>query len=69
MSPEPNQEVPLKPGDVVQLKSGGPFMTIESVDDADAVCVWFEQSRQNRDKFALIMLTSAPGGPMRAIRI
>lgn len=30
-------------GDMVQLKSGGPVMTIEKVDTADSVlCVWFK---------------------------
>ncbi len=28
-------------GDTVQLKSGGPIMTIESFDEEDLNCVWF----------------------------
>lgn len=34
-------ESELKPGDVVCIKSGGPPMTIESIADVRAVCVWF----------------------------
>jgi len=32
----------MKPGDVVQLKSGGPHMTVRTVDkDGMVVCDWF----------------------------
>jgi len=39
----------LKPGDVVQLKSGGQTMTIEDIENIDtekayAICIWFEKS-------------------------
>lgn len=32
----------FKPGDVVELKGGGPDMTISSVDDDSAYCEWFD---------------------------
>jgi len=35
-----NQE--LKTGDTVQLKSGGPPMTIIKVEDEEAYCKWFK---------------------------
>jgi uncharacterized protein YodC (DUF2158 family) len=27
-------------GQIVELKSGGPQMTIQSIDGSDAVCIW-----------------------------
>ncbi len=43
----------LNSGDVVHLKSGGPKMTVEHVDEKyDLVtCVWFENSELKRDSF------------------
>ena len=36
-------------GDKVQLKSGGPVMTVVLADNQDATCVWFDekQAKQN----------------------
>jgi uncharacterized protein YodC (DUF2158 family) len=32
----------FKPGDVVQLRSGGPAMTVDEIDaDGEVVCLWF----------------------------
>lgn len=31
----------MKPGDVVQLKSGGPAMTVDSLHGDEVLCVWF----------------------------
>ena len=39
----------LKVGDVVQLKSGGPVMTIQSITDSFAFCVWFEEKKIKRE--------------------
>jgi|TARA_Y100001001_G_scaffold161935_2_gene187395 uncharacterized protein YodC (DUF2158 family) len=46
-------------GDVVQLKSGGPRMTVEAVSDGTVSCIWFEQSHQLRDEFPEILLMPA----------
>jgi uncharacterized protein YodC (DUF2158 family) len=48
----------FKTGDVVELKSGGPEMTIESLDDFGAGrlrarCVWFEKNKRNAALFEL----------------
>jgi uncharacterized protein YodC (DUF2158 family) len=48
----------IKPGDVVQIKSGGPRMTVASVSDLDGlptvVCEWFDDRRSaNKGTFAL----------------
>ena len=52
-------------GDVVQLKSGGPDMTIQDIGDysidengtQSANCVWFDGKKQNSHIFALHTLT------------
>lgn len=36
----------LNVGDTVTLKSGGPFMTIESVEGGVCKCTWFDDKNQ-----------------------
>lgn len=49
----------LKSGDVVQLKSGGPLMTIDEIgkfgyDDRDkAKCIWFDGKKKYEELFTL----------------
>ena len=44
----------FKVGDVVQLKSGGPEMTIEGIgDEGWADCVWFSGLEAKRESFPL----------------
>jgi uncharacterized protein YodC (DUF2158 family) len=38
-------------GDVVQLKSGGPKMTVEGYEDGLVVCVWFEEKTRKSSSF------------------
>ena len=43
-------------GDVVQLKSGGPQMTIDwmSEDGTNTVCIWFDKDKnRQRDEFGV----------------
>ena len=44
----------FKPGDLVQLKSGGPKMTIDAraFNKRDWVCVWFSGAKHNSANFA-----------------
>jgi uncharacterized protein YodC (DUF2158 family) len=55
----------LKPGDVVQLKSGGPIMTIRNIDGEWAQCDWFDDGKANQKLFNLSQLkeAEASGGP------
>lgn len=39
-------------GDVVKLKSGGPKMTVSSIEDKACKCVWFDQSSKIEDSFS-----------------
>jgi uncharacterized protein YodC (DUF2158 family) len=39
---EPTEPTPTKVGDIVKLNSGGPPMTVESVEKRKAVCVWHD---------------------------
>lgn len=43
----------FKPGDIVQLKAGGPKMVVESWSDyhKSYVCTWFAGSKHNSEKF------------------
>lgn len=38
-------------GDVVQMKSGGPKMTVEGYEDGLVVCVWFEEKNKKTGAF------------------
>ena len=40
-------------GDEVQLKSGGPIMTIEKILGNIATCVWFDKNDLKRGAFQL----------------
>jgi uncharacterized protein YodC (DUF2158 family) len=51
----------FKAGDTVKLKSGGPFMTIESISEYNGIkkarCVWFdEKGTRFSELFALATL-------------
>jgi uncharacterized protein YodC (DUF2158 family) len=51
----------FKPGDVVQLKSGGPVMTIKFIDeDGDVFCEWFDKKDELKaGRFTVHQLTTA----------
>jgi uncharacterized protein YodC (DUF2158 family) len=38
-------------GDVVQLKSGGPRMTVSSIDGRDVYCEWFAATKRETGVF------------------
>ncbi|HAU4227266.1 TPA: DUF2158 domain-containing protein [Legionella pneumophila] len=44
-------------GNVVMLNSGGPKMTVESIDkDNNATCIWFEGSQKFSSSFSVDLL-------------
>jgi uncharacterized protein YodC (DUF2158 family) len=50
-------------GEVVQLKSGGPRMTVDSIDGDGVVnCIWFEKNEQKFGSFKPHSLESAGSG-------
>ena len=40
-------------GDVVQLKTGGPWMTVDRIDGERAFCLWHEGNVLRREAFLL----------------
>jgi len=52
----------IKVGDVVRLKSGGPDMTVEAIEDDQYVsCVWFQGNNVLRNTFgAPLLLKPSP---------
>jgi uncharacterized protein YodC (DUF2158 family) len=48
----------LQQGDIAELKSGGPKMTILSLDGSsgEAMCVWFEGKNRNEEIFDVAAL-------------
>lgn len=57
-----SDENQFKPGDLVQLKSGGPQMTYEGETPTRgrAVCTWFEGKKMQRQEFLHETLKKAP---------
>jgi uncharacterized protein YodC (DUF2158 family) len=45
-------------GDVVQLKSGGPRMTIKFIEDGEADCEWFAGTDAKGARFELAQLVA-----------
>jgi len=50
-------------GDVVQLKSGGPLMTVSELQGNIVHCRWFVGNEEKSSSFASELLKSANTGP------
>lgn len=58
----------INPGDVVQLKSGGPIMTVSSVGDylgqPSVWCEWFDGKKPYKETFSAVSVRKyVPRGP------
>lgn len=53
----------FKIGDVVQLKSGGPLMTVFEIDGSSVHCRWFDGHDEKASSFPSEMLKAANTGP------
>jgi uncharacterized protein YodC (DUF2158 family) len=55
----------LQNGDEVQLKTGGPCMTIDSIDETTsrAACVWFDNKQVMKTEIALNTLKKCDKTP------
>lgn len=49
----------ISEGSVVQLKSGGPKMTVRWVEEGQAYCQWFSKDEEKGAKFSVAQLTPA----------
>jgi uncharacterized protein YodC (DUF2158 family) len=59
----------FKVGDVVQLKSGGPQMTVKFLDGDDVICMWFDGKRTLDERFPAETLAKYdPGSPVTLLR-
>jgi uncharacterized protein YodC (DUF2158 family) len=57
--------VDFKPGDVVQLKSGGPLMTVSTVCGEVLTCEWFDDRQQVLVRaFAAVLLNQSCDSPL-----
>ena len=46
----------IEAGAVVQLRSGGPKMTVNKVEGSEAVCNWFDGNKAQTAIFELVLL-------------
>lgn len=59
----------MPPGSIVRLKSGGPSMTVESIDANGAVhCVWFKNPKGQLSSRAFVA-TALEVVPSKAVHI
>lgn len=58
----------FQPGDLVQLKSGGPIMTVDEISKHGygVAAIWFAYGKRHRDRFPALSLQRAAAGQARA---
>lgn len=58
MSTQEDDDYGVEPGNVCQLSSGGPRMTVEKITGGEVSCVWFDENDVLfRNKFPVEALT------------
>jgi uncharacterized protein YodC (DUF2158 family) len=51
------EEQKLEDGDIAQLRSGGPLMSVEEITDNQALCTWFDEAgKLQKRRFLLAAL-------------
>jgi len=56
----------FKSGDVVQLKSGGPIMTVDTISQYGVFAIWFAYGKRRRQEFPALCLQRAAVPQARA---
>ena len=60
---------PFEKGDVVRLKSGGPKMTVDEVEESQVYCVWFDdKNTRKQDRFEAATLEAAASAGNTVLR-
>ena len=54
----------MKAGDTVQLKSGGPLMTVEKITNQTASCQWFDDKNLKEAEFLVSSLKEVDGSEL-----
>jgi uncharacterized protein YodC (DUF2158 family) len=53
----------FKAGEIVQLKSGGPRMTVDTADDKSIWATWFAGAKRSHARFSNDSIEQAPAEP------
>lgn len=56
-------KAPLKSGDLVVLKSGGPEMTVKEIYSDEVICQWFAGKKLEQGRFDEDSLIKSPPKP------
>jgi uncharacterized protein YodC (DUF2158 family) len=66
---EEDPDRPILAGDIAHLKSGGPAMTVRSINEDRVECEWFDKDALKKHEFKLHSLRRGPRSPTPIINI